>query len=299
MDPQPLSLRADSAPPRPVERYLAHRTRYEWLILGALFFCLTLANTHTVWLDLQRLGRTEFKWSEVLIWEATSHIAWLSLFPLTGWWIQRFPLRWETLRRHLPAHFLGALCVSALHVLGMVALRKLFYWALGEQYVFGDIPSEFVYEALKDVRSYAMVVALWMSYEFLLLRWQGEASEIADESKAGVAGAPADRFLVRTLGHEFLIAAKDVLWVQAQGNYVNLHRDGRNYPLRATLKAMEERLAPSFVRCHRSYLVQTSAIASLQPTEFGDAVLHLRGGGEVPCSRSHVDAVRQQLLVQT
>ncbi len=297
---------------RPVDRYLAHRRAYELAIICTLFVWLTLANTHTAWLDLQRVGKTEFAWNEVLIWEATSHAVWLVLLPVIGWWKRCFPISWADLRRHLPCHVLGALCVSVLHVLGMVALRKLSYWAMGSHYEYGDLPREFFYEALKDVRSYALVLVVWTAYDFVLLRWQGEASEIADAPKAPavpavstVSDAPhtpsspepsTQRFLVRTLGKEFLIAAPDVVWVQAQGNYVNLHRAGRSYPLRATLSAMEQRLGAGFARCHRSYLVNLNAIESIEPTEFGDAVLHVRGGESVPCSRTFVDDVRARLL---
>jgi hypothetical protein len=40
------------------------------------------------------------------------------------------------------------------------------------------------------------------------------------------------------LGREFLVAAADVEWLQASGNYVNLRVRGHDYPLRSTLAAM-------------------------------------------------------------
>jgi hypothetical protein len=37
--------------------------------------------------------------------------------------------------------------------------------------------------------------------------------------------------MVRKLGKEFPIAANEIEWLQAQGNYVNLQVRGRAYPL--------------------------------------------------------------------
>ena len=88
-----------------------------------------------------------------------------------------------------------------------------------------------------------------------------------------------------------------VTW-EASSNCVNLHRHQHNYPLRTTLAAIEQRLdAAQFVRVHRSYLVNLALVRVIEPTEAGDARLHLLGGGTVPCSRTHLDALRQRVGV--
>ena len=48
-----------------------------------------------------------------------------------------------------------------------------------------------------------------------------------------------ERFLVRKLGKEFLLSANEVEWLQASGNYMNLHVRGRAYPLRSTMAVIE------------------------------------------------------------
>src|SRR5690606_5064526 len=118
--------------------------------------------------------------------------------------------------------------------------RKLAYAAGGDSYAVGDWPRMLGYEYLKDVRTYALIlVALW-SYRLLLLRAQGEARLLdAPEppAAAGEATAPSpteeparpERFLVRKLRKEFLVAAADIDWLQAQGNYVALHVQGHAY----------------------------------------------------------------------
>src|SRR5690606_20723405 len=97
-----------------------------------------------------------------------------------------------------------------------------------------------------------------------------------------------ERFLVRKLGREFLVAASDIEWLQASGNYVNLRVRGHDYPLRSTLGGIAARLDPErFVRIHRSYMVNLNCIGSIEPLDTGDARVHLKDGGALPASRSY------------
>src|SRR3546814_4494547 len=96
--------------------------------------------------------------------------------------------------------------------------------------------------------------------------------------------------LVRKLGREFLVAASDIEWLQAAGNYVNLRVRGRDYPLRSTIAGIAAQLDPDrFVRIHRSYIVNLDTVASIEPLDSGDARVHLQDGTALPCSRRHRD----------
>jgi hypothetical protein len=210
----------------------------------------------------------------------------------------RFPLRWDTVWAHLPWHLAASVGFCILHIAGMVVLRKLVYAAMGESYTPSDPLSLFSYEYLKDVRTYVMIlVALW-SYRLVMMRLQGEARVLdPQEPAAGAQAAPAaatrpERFLVRKLRKEFLVAASDIEWLQAQGNYVGLHVNGHDYLLRSTLGDFLQQLDPArFVRVHRSYAVNLDRIAEIEPLEAGDARLRMKDGSEVPCSRTYREAL--------
>ena len=105
-----------------------------------------------------------------------------------------------------------------------------------------------------------------------------------------------ERFLVRKLRREFLIAAHDIAWLQAEANYVGLHVNGHDYLLRSTLTDFLTQLDPTrFVRVHRSYAVNLDAIAVIEPLDSGDARLTMKDGSTVPCSRRY----RQDLRTRT
>jgi len=253
------------------------------------FLVGALANTVTVNMDVRRLDLAFSTWQPA-VWEGSSALVSLALVPGVVWFTRRFPLHAADWRRLVPIHLLGSLAWSVLHVAGMVALRKAAYATQGQHYDFGLWWWEFGYEYLKDVRSYAGIVLLLEGYRLLLRRLQGEASLLS----APDDGAPVEpverpeRFLVRKLGREFLVAARDIEWLQASGNYVNLRVRGHDYPLRSTLGGLAGQLDPTrFVRVHRSYMVNLDRIASIEPLDTGDARVHMQDGQAVPCSRTY------------
>ena len=245
-------------------------------------------------MDVERAHVGVAPW-EPVTWEWTSHMVVLALVPLVIAFERRVPLGFDCFRRNLPLHALATVAFSLLHVGAMVGLRKLVYLAMGAHYDFGYWPRELFYEYLKDWRTYATILLVVTAYRLLLLRLQGEARLLVepDEGPALEPVERPDRFLVRKLGKEFLVAANDIEFLQASGNYVNLHVRGRDYPLRSTMAAIEPRMDPArFVRVHRSYMVNLDCIAEIEPLDTGDARLLLRDGSTVPCSRRYRGALK-------
>ncbi|TWO71001.1 LytTR family transcriptional regulator [Caenimonas sedimenti] len=258
-----------------------------------------LANSIVSWHDLRRAGAGLPYW-QPLAWEVTSTVVIGALIPLLLLAVRRFPLDLRSWRRHLPLHLAFTLVFCLLHVAGMVVLRKAVYAAAGLVYAVPDWGQMLFYEYLKDARAYAMILVAFWSYRVVLVRLQGEARVLDPQEPA--AGAPAEppplaptrpeRFLVRKLRKEFLIAASDIEWLQAQGNYVGLHVNGHDYLLRSTLADFLEQLDPArFVRVHRSYAVNLDRVAEIEPLDAGDARLKMKDGSQVPCSRRFRDAL--------
>ena len=257
----------------------------------------TIFNGTVAWFDA--VYRTHRASSiEPWIWEASSSLVILAMVPLVVLATRQWPMRFDTWARNLKVHLALSVPFCLVHVGLMIVLRMLAYAAMGSRYHFGDDwPLELGYEYLKDIRTYFLFVALITGYGFIVRRLQGEASLLAEPDE-GPPVEPVDRperFLVRKLGREFLVAAREIEWLQASGNYVNLHVRGRDYPLRATMAGIEERLDPTrFVRVHRSYLVNLDYLTEMEPLETGDARLTMRDGATVPCSRRFRTQLRER-----
>ena len=264
--------------------------------LWAFFFCGQAAlNSVTVWFDIERV-RLNFAAWEPAVWEWSSNLVLLALVPAVIAFERRFPLTWNTWRAHGRWHALASVAFSVVHVVAMVGLRKLAYATQNAQYDFGHWPQELFYEYLKDFRAYSGILLFLFMYRLLLLRLQGEASLLAapDDGPPVEPIERPERFLVRTLGKEFLLPAAEVEWLQAWGNYVNLRVRGHDYPLRSTMAAVEARLDPArFVRVHRSYIMNLDYLQQIEPLDSGDARARMRDGGVVPVSRRYRDNLRK------
>lgn len=68
-----------------------------------------------------------------------------------------------------------------------------------------------------------------------------------------------------------LIRTSDILWVEAQGNYVLLKLEGASHMMRETMDRLESQLDPSvFLRIHRSTIVNVNQIKELQAWARGE-----------------------------
>ena len=281
----------------PFERYKPWRRSFEVGFWVVTYLFSAIGNSLTVNMDVSRLALDFASWQPVA-WETSSAIAALVLVPVVVWFTRRWPLHLDNWRRMLPAHLFASVVWSMLHVIGMVAIRKAVYATQGQHYDFGTWWWEFGYEYLKDIRSYAGVVGTIEVYRFVLRRWQGEASllDAPDNGPPVESVERPERFLVRKLGREFLVAANDIEWMQASGNYVNLRMRGHDYPLRSTIAGIEGKLDPDrFVRVHRSYIVNLDQVGSIEPLDTCYARVHMKDGSNLPCSRTYRGGLRQRV----
>ena len=105
-----------------------------------------------------------------------------------------------------------------------------------------------------------------------------------------------ERFLVRSGHRMYFVAANDVEWADAAGNYVRLHANGRAHLYRDTMKAFESRLdSRRFVRIHRSAIVNIDRVAQIEPYVHGEYVVTMRDGTRLTSSRAHSAGLRALL----
>ena len=294
-DQRSYNARMDSSPDF-YQRYQPWRRSVEIGFWIAQYLVGAIGNSITANMDVSRFHLGFTGW-EPALWEASSAMTALALVPAMVWFTRRWPLHLDNWGRMLPAHLLASVAWSGLHVAGMVGIRKAVYASQGLQYDFSPWWWEFGYEYLKDVRSYAGMVLVIEGYRFLMRRLQGEASllGVPDEGPPAEPLDRPERFLVRKLGREFLVAANDIESLQACGNYVNLRVRGHDYPLRSTIGGIADRLDPArFVRVHRSHVVNLDQVASIEPLETGDARVHMKDGASLPCSRTYRSALKQR-----
>ena len=109
------------------------------------------------------------------------------------------------------------------------------------------------------------------------------------------SGSPADqgkgylvRFAVKHHRGMRLVRVRDIDYIQASGNYAEIHAAGGTHLLRMTMQELEQRLDPSkFVRIHRSTIVQIDRVRNIVADGHGDFDLSLQDGTVLRLSRNY------------
>lgn len=219
--------------------------------------------------------------------EVSSSLVWLALAVVI---VQAF-------RRLVPPRFPWAVAVP-LHVV-VAALMSLAHYGLtrlfraivhavaGQDFRVPVTWEGYVGDLYRDGLTYLLLGLVYCGAEALL----------AVRGKAPEENVDAPVLEVRDGAQTLYVPIAEILWVEAAGNYVELHAVGdRAILMRATLASMEQRLARSgFLRIHRSRLVNAASVQSVEGQPSGDAILRLADGGTISASRRYRPALTQAM----
>ncbi len=105
-----------------------------------------------------------------------------------------------------------------------------------------------------------------------------------------------DQLKLSSSGKVEWVKVVDIAYCQGAGDYVELHLTCGEVKLwHGSITELAMRLPSIFMKTHRSYLVNTTLIQSLQRSASGAGHLQLSPGCQVPVSRRILPQVRQQL----
>jgi two-component system LytT family response regulator len=104
-----------------------------------------------------------------------------------------------------------------------------------------------------------------------------------------------ERLVVRS-GQELLfVQVKDLDWISAADNYVELHVGAAIHLLRETLSGVERRLDPAqFIRIRRDAIVNLARVRSVRPGDNGEPLVQLHDGTSLRLGRAYRARVTQR-----
>lgn len=106
-------------------------------------------------------------------------------------------------------------------------------------------------------------------------------------------GHPRDRVAVRTGNNYTIVRLEDVIWIEADGNYVVLHTDQSAYRHRALMSELAEVLdGREFIRIHRSTIVNVRKVTLIESWGLGEFLFTLANGKKLPSSRRYKKPIR-------
>ena len=111
-------------------------------------------------------------------------------------------------------------------------------------------------------------------------------------------GAPAggdEVFEIKERSRFVNVAASDIFWVEADGNYVELHTKSSSHLYRTTMKTIADRLDPSrFLRIHRSFIVNVTHVKEVRYLNRNNEFeFRFRDGRSLTSARSYRDTILQ------
>jgi two-component system LytT family response regulator len=105
-----------------------------------------------------------------------------------------------------------------------------------------------------------------------------------------------ERLVVRIKNEIKIIPTAQVVYFEAEDDYIAIHTQSGKYLKKMTMKSLEEAMDPSkFVRVHRSFILNVDQIAKIEPYERENYLVKLLNGGQVPVSKSGYSRLRQVL----
>jgi two-component system LytT family response regulator len=108
--------------------------------------------------------------------------------------------------------------------------------------------------------------------------------------------ASAGRFAVKVHGKILFLDPAEIYWIQARDDIARVHLADSAYDVREPLSHLEARLpGNSFLRVHRSVIVNTAHIRAAEPFDQGDQMLILRNGKRLTTGRSYRKVVQEFL----
>lgn len=131
--------------------------------------------------------------------------------------------------------------------------------------------------------------------------------EVADIVQNAAATPPADtatyrieqeKLLIQDGHHPAqLIPYRDILWIDAAGDYMCVHTSSETFVMRARMKSLINEVLPDgFIRIHKSTIVNLQHVAKLEPLINSEYKLTLVNNKALKVSRTYSKQLKESLL---
>ena len=104
------------------------------------------------------------------------------------------------------------------------------------------------------------------------------------------------RIVVRTGSNIKLIPTDEIIYIEAQDDYVMIYTKDAHFMKQGTMKYFETGLDPAiFIRIHRSYIVNVNEIKQIEPYEKESYIAILKNGAKLKISKSGFKTLKDNL----
>ena len=124
----------------------------------------------------------------------------------------------------------------------------------------------------------------------------GEDEQRIKEINGGQNGNLSKKVVVKDRDEITILKQENIEWIDAAGDYVCLHSEGKTHIKRSTLKELLDDLDDAFFkRIHRSTIVNLNFIERVIPHTKGEFFLELMGNERIKVSRNYRETIKDFL----
>lgn len=143
------------------------------------------------------------------------------------------------------------------------------------------------------ITEYLYVLLVVYSIPVIGHGWCSRKRQVLPPPTENPASSYSSTLLVTEGSRKIPVQVKDIWYLEAQTPYVQLHLQGKKYLYKGSLSGLSAQLDPaSFIRVHKSFIVQLKAIRHYTSRQNGDYDLVLLNDAVVRLSRNYGAAFR-------
>ncbi len=185
---------------------------------------------------------------------------------------------------------------EVLHALPKGSLPAVIFLTAYEQHALRAFDAHALHYLVKPVDDMRFVEAVSRARNLVDSELRADMAQRVMTMLDGAPNGFATRLTVRTGSRIQIVAAEDIEWIGAAGDYVELHVNGCSFLLRETMASLAQRLDPAkFIRIHRSRIVRLTGIVELRAIENREFTVKLSDGSEHRSSRTYADGLDRWL----
>ncbi len=268
--------------------FIFQKRNRTWVIAVFWLLLAVLLTTRSALGQLHANG--EVQWLQNFFFQASGALIWALLTPFLIRFTKRYDLTSKRMWRAFLAHLLLGIPLAILHrSLAMVvdfAVRDLVGMGFFDSWNPFKIIYRFRYMLLSSsITNFLSYWVLITSLSTILYYRRGKIKSAGKERDS--VDQFSGQLKVKIDGVYKLILIKDIISCEASGNYITLFTKVGKFRVRETMNNLEARLDTSFIRVHRSSIVNLKFLESFEHLYQGEYLLKLSNGKQLTSTRSY------------
>lgn len=148
--------------------------------------------------------------------------------------------------------------------------------------LFSSVDSDEVFNKAQSLKSYI----------FLVKPFNVRSLRSAVENLLKAKAPQKKTFFVKSKGKHLSINSDEITYIESEGNYSNIQLQDDRITTRATFDNILEKCEnPSLIRVHRSYIVNSNFIESIN----SDSTISMKSGTSIPLGRKYKPSIKSLL----